>query len=587
MGNLSLDVVINQIGFKASARKSVYTKLVGDQEFRVQKMMDCLFEDVYVGKLENGLEKDGTIKYGDFTSFQEEGIYRIKIGEHNSRNFVIHNQMNDPIQRTLFNFVTLQSCGSNLGWNGKCHTDDSILLKSGELRDLSGGFHQSSDLRKWSWGISAGMIGLLEYALSGKPVWDSGEIEREIRNGCDFYFKLILDDGSIIDSANVPYNYDGERLERKDSEHLAIHGEGYGDYKISWNKREFYERPTAPPAHWFTIRFLALASRYFKEIDSAYSNKCLENAKRIWSFMKKHRNEISGYKLEIYPPLGHEPINKWWSPFYEDSAIELASMACAGVELKVAENSAQYDQDIIQSLNKLCDLQVKDTNSYADGAFWEGSSERLANNYHYFFTTNVPTAIYKGINTFKDHKEANIWKESLKLLSDQYLKIAETNNYRRIYGNMFTKDIFEAGANFSFSEELANDKPEIFKAGSVDGQEVFYKYYSFCYNLDLSAAGIVLKHSAKIFDDARYELAAQNQIDWILGANPFDASSVEGLGYNNPHRGVFGEFFPPVPQIPGGVYTGITEHAFLEEAFGLECEYDLPETTWFMHLLAL
>ena len=60
-----------------------------------------------------------------------------------------------------------------------------------------------------------------------------------------------------------------------------------------------------------------------------------------------------------------------------------------------------------------------------------------------------------------------------------------------------------------------------------------------------------------------------------------------GLGYNNPHRGVFGEFFPPVPQIPGGVYTGITEHAFLEEAFGLECEYDLPETTWFMHLLAL
>lgn len=79
----------------------MYTKLVGDQEFRVQKMMDCLFEDVFVGKLENGLEKDGTIKYGDFTSFQEEGIYRIKIGEHNSRNFVIHNQMNDPIQRTL------------------------------------------------------------------------------------------------------------------------------------------------------------------------------------------------------------------------------------------------------------------------------------------------------------------------------------------------------------------------------------------------------------------------------------------------------------------------------------------------------
>ena len=81
------------------------------------------------------------------------------------------------------------------------------------------------------------MIGLLEYALSEKPVWDNGEIGREIRNGCDFYFKLILENGSILDSQNVPYNYDGEKLERKDSEHLAIHGKGYGDYKISWNKR--------------------------------------------------------------------------------------------------------------------------------------------------------------------------------------------------------------------------------------------------------------------------------------------------------------------------------------------------------------
>jgi hypothetical protein len=232
-------------------------------------------------------------------------------------------------------------------------------------------------------------------------------------------------------------------------------------------------------------------------------------------------------------------------------------------------------------------LQIKGTNSNADGAFWEGNSERLANNYHYFYTTNVPTSIYKGINAFKDHKDANIWKESLRLLSDQYLKISETNNYRRIYGSMFTKDIFETGACFSFSDALVDDKSEIFKAGSVDGQDVFYKYYSFCYNLDLSAIGIVLKNAAKIFDDVKYELAAQNQIDWILGANPFDASSVEGLGYNNPHRGVFGEFFPPVPQIPGAVYTGITEHAFLEEAFGLECEYDLPMSTWFMHLLAL
>ena len=69
---------------------------------------------------------------------------------------------------------------------------------------------------------------------------------------------------------------------------------------------------------------------------------------------------------------------------------------------------------------------------------------------------------------------------------------------------------------------------------------------------------------------------AQRQIDWILGCNPYDRSSVEGVGYNQPQRGFYGEFFPPTPQIPGAVSTGMTSESIISQDSGFANEYDMP-----------
>ena len=52
--------------------------------------------------------------------------------------------------------------------------------------------------------------------------------------------------------------------------------------------------------------------------------------------------------------------------------------------------------------------------------------------------------------------------------------------------------------------------------------------------------------------------AAQRQLDWILGVNPFNSSTVEGFGHNHPgHFANSNEFRPPTPRIPGAVMNGI------------------------------
>ena len=115
--------------------------------------------------------------------------------------------------------------------------------------------------------------------------------------------------------------------------------------------------------------------------------------------------------------------------------------------------------------------------------------------------------------------------------------------------------------------------------------QVEYEYESFCYNLDLLALGVFFHKLGSILKNEEYLALAQRQLDWMLGFNRFDASNVEGVGYNQPHRGIFGEFFPPVPQIPGGVFVGFTDLSFCEEAFGYENEYDIPMVTWMMYLI--
>lgn len=176
-------------------------------------------------------------------------------------------------------------------------------------------------------------------------------------------------------------------------------------------------------------------------------------------------------------------------------------------------------------------------------------------------------------------------------IAEQHVLMSGRNPFGRVPATWHTMgyDMFEESAIFSFSTETNPVKQEVIAGKAAHKNrtyEIVCEYYSFCYNLDLLASGVFLCKAARLTGCSQYRGAAQRQLDWLLGANQFDASSVEGVGYNQPHRGFFGEFFPPVPQIPGAVFTGITEESFREKSFGYDCEYDMPMVGWMLYLIA-
>ncbi|MCF2444686.1 glycoside hydrolase family 9 protein [Dyadobacter sp. CY345] len=89
-------------------------------------------------------------------------------------------------------------------------------------------------------------------------------------------------------------------------------------------------------------------------------------------------------------------------------------------------------------------------------------------------------------------------------------------------------------------------------------------------NARIASMAAAARLAAPLFADDKVfkenlEKFALNQLNWILGLNPYDASMLQGSGHNNPAYGFFGTF--EYTNAPGGIANGITS--------GLEDEDDI------------
>ena len=572
--------ILNHIGYTPNSTKKIIYQGTCDS-FKVVRLHDLNLIPVYEGNFVPacGSDFNNNEKIGDFSAVKETGIYRISTSDGNSRCFLIGENVYNTVERLLSDFFTWQRCGDSLGWNGCCHKGDRIVLKSGKEIPLDGGHHQSSDLRKWVFGTSLGMIGYLKYALENKPEWGKNLFDEEIRHSLKYYLNLISDEGYVYDGTWVYEGYTGEQL-----------GIGYGDYSRAWENRQFYESPAPEAGQWLVIRMLSLAARFYSERDISLSRRCIDGAKKIYSYTKSH--DLGKYDLPVYPPLGHDGMADFYMGFYKGSSLSIAGQAMAALEIYKATNDESSKQDATDCLSKLAQLQVGG-NDLCAGCFWESEqTNRLANNYFYFFNTSVPIAFVDALEQWPEHKDSDLWRKVIVNIAESNVKVCQNNPYGRVatgWCNVNCK-AFEKPGCFSFSNDiqpLKMDGDAGMAARNGERSNINYEYETFCYNLDISALGVFLYKAGKLLDNNTYIEYAHRQLDWLLGFNRFDASNVEGVGYNQPHRGIFGEFYPPVPQIPGGVFVGFTDQGFSEDSFGFDNEYDMPMVGWLMYLLSV
>jgi len=123
-------------------------------------------------------------------------------------------------------------------------------------------------------------------------------------------------------------------------------------------------------------------------------------------------------------------------------------------------------------------------------------------------------------------------------------------------------------------------------------------------NARLGSVAAAARMAANLFKDDKpfhdqLDTFALDQLNWILGLNPFDSCMLQGTGHNNPAYGFFGTF--EYTNAPGGIVNGITSGFENEDDIDYNIPYAvsgkdsdwrwaeqwLPHTAWYLLAVSL
>ncbi len=523
---------INHIGYSCNAVKICRLKDPPDQKFQVQTIDDTVtWKTVFTGPL----VKEGGYYVGDFSSVTKAADYRILCGTEDQirRNkalisfpFVIKEDPYAHVCRMMISFFTWQRCGSVKGWAGKCHQDPVPLKGTDRKLDMTGGYHQSGDLRCWAEGISLSLYGLIRFAQREKPHWDTGEIREEIRWGCDYFLKLADESGKLYDCQFVPI--------------------GYGP-------RDYYPTPCNMAAHWNVCALLARASVYFKVSDPDYSKRCLAKAEKIWAFADTN----SFFEKPYLPPVEDLPRGTQGARFYfqtfRGSASMLSAQSGAALDLFQASGKKEYEHSAKKTARQFADLQIQE--GALKGSFRNAITEKECLGFSdctYNYALWGPRVFIELIRAFPDDPDLDLWKRSLKeavelekrnIVLTGWNAVPVLRSYNNA-GSVPRQAVrIESGAIFSASKAAVLPLTSSTNAARIS---------------------LLLSMSGTVSDRSGGKKGAQFYVDYICGGNPSEMSYITGAGRRQSYHNIFGQFFPSTPYIPGAV-----SHV-------LGGEYDMP-----------
>ncbi len=506
-------------------------------------------QPVFAGKLTrvNGDLVEAFV--GDFSAFTTPGAYLIEcpggLFDYPTRSqvVVISNTVYRMPMRTMANYFTLQRCGDTYaGWRGEpCHTADALCEHTGLPADLTGGWHQSCDLRKWVASSSWPFYALAELAAYAPlaPVWGDLPLQ-EARWGNAYFQKLIQPDGRLYDSVIFPNDFVPRKV-------FGDHPPYFGVFNV--------------------IVAQCLCARMFAVSDAAYADRCRALGEKVYAFYTRNEEAPDRYDPPVVPPF-HDFLPKLFIQNYKGSALFEGDRCYAALALYEVTGKPDYLADAVACADALVAMQDC-SGGPCDGAFFRGGKKT-----DYISTTDDgalgPIALLRLAQRLGDAGDKYL--ASARRYAGHLLAGAGRNPYGLIPCYWYTKPV---------------------PGSRAAGQDAWYRYfaddYAFGCNKEILGRALFLLALFEQTGEAAYQDAAARTVNFVLGVNMLNASTVEGVGRNQPQRLInTTEFEPKTPQIPGAVMTGIAGWPNTDEPYvhiSLANEYDMPATSFMLLLL--
>ncbi len=522
-----INLLTNQVGYLPSSTKTCLVQGTEKRDFEVVEITSGSV--AYQGALIPRQGDFGTYLSADFSKVVKEGRYYLRADTLRSFPFSITSNVYQPEMNMIVRYFSLQRCGaSTTGYLSPCHTDDGIRLDNGKHQDVTGGWHDASDLRKWVSATIYGVMGLARAYNLQEPQYRKAILD-ELLWGNQYFLKMQEPQGYVMDFIG------GDLKKHSDNNRWTDNqiGNGGTDIKliepntgiskqlmlVSGNQddRIIQIQPVEMSAQYNFITAEAMVARITSKTNLAYSKQCLDAAKKCYNWCLKSGSDTTTGNIGAALQAAVEMYRTTSLPVYHKRATELA------VQLKK--------------------LQATDLPEGLSGFFYNS----LLNHEPYKNISNGCQAfigLSDLVHMFPADKDVQYWKSMIKDYAEHYLLLlSEKNNFGIVPWGLYEKK--DPGGNR--------------KVGGY-----WYRYFMepeldwwVGINANIASAGIGLLKAATILKDDRIKASAQKQLDWILGSNPFNSSTMVGAGYNHPAHFGGSSFLPSTPVLPGAVLNGL------------------------------
>jgi len=243
----------------------------------------------------------------NFSSFQRNGGYFLKVGKVVSPSFRISNAVYKGTADFILNYMRQQRCGFNPYLNDSCHTHDGIIVdhptRTGQRINVVGGWHDASDYLQYTTTSANAVYQLLfayqqnpsvygdQFNASGRPGANGiPDILDEARWGLEWLLKMNPAKNEMYNQVADDRDHMGFRLPTADT----LGGYGLGKYRPVYfvtgkpqGLGKYKNRTTgvSSTAAKFSSSF-ALGASVFKNIDPKLAVQLLSKSLDAWDFAK-------------------------------------------------------------------------------------------------------------------------------------------------------------------------------------------------------------------------------------------------------------------------------------------------------------
>jgi hypothetical protein len=541
-------IPVSHLGFLCDARKRAVLPAGAGSRFVLQDMgvhtKETLgeFEDweaVLERPPESASGAFGDALVCEFSSWTRPGLYRLVVPGTALRSptFPIHDGVFSSLPRLLLDYLHDQRCGPfENEWRGPCHMDDAVLSESGEPVDAVGGWHDAGDTRQWMAHTLNPILGLFElrHRLGWQPErhwaetpWPD-DLTAEAAWGAAFALKMqdpesgmIWEDvgggGSARLSATKWWYENHAGCGGDNSEnHFTDNVRASGDER---RVRQQYN----PIVQYTIVAVLARAALLLEASDPALAGRCRKAAGRAWSFVRsRSRDAFHGWTS----------VRAW---------RVLAALAL--------EEGGLAEDEVAAGVAELLELVDPATRFFFNDV---GRDQPFRGILH---SAQPLLALIGFLERHPAHGVAENARDTLEACFRHYVEpLRAESPFGIVPFGLFrdppqTRDRYrpwKAGLAYRF---FLPDESETRINHGLSGHWTSWAHA-------LAAGGTLLGRSD-------WHEAALDQIQWIVGANPYGVSMMTGVGFGHPvpHSSFFGAHVGGIMVGPRGT---LEDEAFID-----------------------